>query len=363
MRRSSPRAASPKLRAMLIRRRRNGIAAKWPRPRIAWEPAFATRSPADVVSGLFSVVVPVFNGADLLERALRSVLGQTYPEFEILLVDDGSTDDSLERARCLAQGNDRISLYAMDNSGSPARPRNQAIQRSSGEFIAFLDQDDWWLPEKLERQFAKFREDDFAVVYTDSLYLDAASEESGKPMSELAYYRRRTGEMPEGFVQREIIRSNFTAQYTVAIRTDWVQRIGRLNEAAVGVDCYEYLLRLGLADAKFGVVREVLGVYDRQDSSLSRDQTTAWASSLPFFRRLSRQYPEYFDEWAPRIREYERALARVYLDQARDKRADIEVRLRSISRLLGVHPPAMYLASAARSFLPRRRQSVVRGPL
>ena len=349
---------------MLTLRRRNGIAAKWTRSRVAWEPAFAARSPAEVVSGLFSVVVPVFNAGDLLERAVGSVLRQTYPEFEILLVDDGSTDDSLERARYLAQGNDRISVFAMDNSGSPARPRNQAIQRSSGEFVAFLDQDDWWLPEKLERQFAKFREDDFAVVYTDSLYLDAASEESGKPMSELEYYRRRTGEMPEGLVQREIIRSNFTAQYTVAIRADWVQRIGRLNEAAVGVDCYEYLLRLGLAGAKFGVVREVLGVYDRQDSSLSRDQSTAWASSLPFFRRLSRQYPEFADEWAPRIREYERALRACLPRTGRETRAwGSEARLRSVPRLLGVHPPAMYLAKAARSFLPRRRQSVARGPL
>ena len=254
-------------------------------------------------------MVPVFNAGELLERAIGSVLTQTYAEFEVLLVDDGSRDDSLERARDLARRDERIVVFSIDNSGAPARPRNHAIRRSSGEFIAFLDQDDWWLPEKLARQLAKFRADDFAVVYTDSLYLDAASDESGKPMSQLEYYLRRTGEMPEGFVQREIIRSNFTAQYTVAIRADWVQRIGPLNEAAVGVDCYEYLLRLGLAGARFGVVREVLGVYDRQESSLSRDQSTAWASSLPFFRRLSREYPEYADEWYPRIKEYERALA------------------------------------------------------
>jgi glycosyltransferase involved in cell wall biosynthesis len=342
------------LRPMLIGRRRNGIAATGTRSRTAWDPAFAARSPSDVVSGVFSVVLPVFNGGALLERAVGSVLAQTHQDFEILLVDDGSTDDSPERARRLVQGDERISLWTMDNSGGPARPRNQAIRRSSGEFIAFLDQDDWWLPEKLERQLEKFREDDFAVVYTDSLYLDSASEESGKRMSELEYYRRRTGEMPEGLVQREIIRSNFTAQYTVAVRADWVQRIGRLNEAAVGVDCYEYLLRLALAGARFGVVREVLGVYDRQDASLSRDQTTAWASSLPFFRRLSRQYPEYADEWAPRIREYEGALARSYLNRVRDTSAGVGTRLRSFPPLLGVHPPAMYLAKAARSFLPRR---------
>jgi glycosyltransferase involved in cell wall biosynthesis len=343
------------LRAMLIRRRRNGIAATRTRSRVAWDPAFASRPAADLASGVFSVVLPVFNGGALLERAVRSVLGQTYQHFELLLVDDGSTDDSPERARRLARDDDRISLFTIDNSGGPARPRNHAIRRSSGEFIAFLDQDDWWLPEKLERQVAKFREDDFAVVYTDSLYLDAASAESGKAMSQLEYYLRRTGEMPEGSVQREIIRSNFTAQYTVAIRADWVQRVGPMNEAAVGVDCYEYLLRLSLAGARFGVVRDVLGVYERQDSSLSRDQTTAWASSLPFFRRLSRQYPEYADEWSPRIREYERALARAYLHRARDTTTNVGTRLRAIRPMLGVHPPPVYLAKAARSFLPQRR--------
>jgi glycosyltransferase involved in cell wall biosynthesis len=336
---------------MRSRRRTNGV---------AWDTPFAMRPLSDVVSGRFSVVVPVFNGGALIERAVDSVLCQTYQDFEILLVDDGSNDDSLERALALARTDDRLRVYSIDNSGGPARPRNHAIERSSGEFIAFLDQDDRWLPQKLARQLEKFREHDYAVVYTDSLYIDDASPESGTPMSELEYYRRRTGAMPEGFVQREIIRSNFTAQYTVAIRVDWVQRIGRMNEAAVGVDCYEYLLRLALAGARFGVVREVLGVYERQRSSLSRDQATAWASSLPFFRRLSRQYPEFADEWSPRIDEYERALARVYLNRARDTTSSVGARLSSVPPLLGVHPPASYVAKVARSFLPRRRSAADR---
>ena len=106
--------------------------------------------------------------------------------------------------------------------------------------------------------------------------------------------------------------------------------------------------------ARVSVVREVLGVYERQDSSLSRDQTTAWASSLPFFRRLSRQYPEFADEWSPRIEEYERALARVYLDRARDTTTSVGARLRAVPLLLGVHPPPVYAAKVVRSFLPRR---------
>jgi hypothetical protein len=73
---------------------------------------------------------------------------------------------------------------------------------------------------------------------------------------------------------------------------------------------------------------------------------------------LSRQYPEFADEWTPRIEEYERALARAYLHRARDKSAGVGARLRSVPRLLGVHPPAVYLAKVARSFLPRREPVV-----
>jgi glycosyltransferase involved in cell wall biosynthesis len=321
----------------------------------SWAGPFASRPAAEDAVGLVSVIVPVYNGGELLARAIESVRTQTYEHFELILVDDGSTDDSLALARCVAATDERVRVLAIPNSGAPARPRNHAIEHSTGEFVAFLDQDDWWFPEKLEKQLALFRERDVAVVYSDAVYLDDSSEESGLLVSELGFYRTRTGPMPDGMVVRDMIRSNFVAQCTLVVRTAWIRRVGPMNESARGVDCYDHLLRLALVGAKFGVVREALAVQDRQRGSLSRDQRSAWEHSLPFFRELARAHPEWSDEWTPRVREYEHALRVTYLREARDRDASTASRLRATSRLLGVHPQRNDLYRIAKSFVPRPR--------
>jgi glycosyltransferase involved in cell wall biosynthesis len=320
-----------------------------------WAEPFASRPAAEDAAGLVSVVVPIYNGGALLARAIESVRTQTYERLELILVDVGSTDDSLARARCFAAVDDRIRVLTISNSGGPARPRNHAIEHSSGEFVAYLDQDDWWFPDKLHKQLALFGEGDFGLVYSDAVYLDDSSEESGLLMSELSYYRSRTGPMPHGMVVRDVIRSNFVTQCTLVVRTEWIRRTGPMNESARGVDCYDHLLRLALAGASFGAVREALAVHDRQRASLSRDQVSAWEHSLPFFRELAREHPAWSDEWTPRLGEYERALRRAYVGEARNRGAGLGSRIDAASRLLRVHPSRNDLWRVAKSFGPRPR--------
>src|SRR5262249_35097739 len=97
---------------------------------------------------LVSVVIPTYNaGADVVE-AVQSVLAQTYQEFEILIVDDGSTDDT---ETALRRFGERVRYFKQDRSG-PSAARNRAILNARGAYLAFLDADDLWLPEKLDRQ-------------------------------------------------------------------------------------------------------------------------------------------------------------------------------------------------------------------
>ncbi len=99
---------------------------------------------------LVSVIIPVYNSASTLSQAIDSVLEQTYSNFEIIAVNDGSTDNSLE----LLKGYDsKIRLITQANAGV-ATARNRAIAEANGELVAFLDSDDWWLPHKLARQVA-----------------------------------------------------------------------------------------------------------------------------------------------------------------------------------------------------------------
>src|SRR5574337_356453 len=97
-----------------------------------------------------SVVVPAYNAAAFLRRAIDSVLGQTAVDLELLVVDDGSTDATLQ---LLAGYGERLRAISQVNAG-PAGARNRGLALARGRYIAFLDADDWWLPEKLGRQVA-----------------------------------------------------------------------------------------------------------------------------------------------------------------------------------------------------------------
>lgn len=104
-----------------------------------------------------SVVIPAYNRPKLLRRAIKSVLAQSYKDFELIIVDDGSPDKGVKKTIEFFQRKDkRIRAFYQKNSGGPAGPRNVGIQNSKGEYIAFLDGDDEWLPEKLEKQIKLF---------------------------------------------------------------------------------------------------------------------------------------------------------------------------------------------------------------
>src|SRR5262249_42733298 len=99
-----------------------------------------------------SVVIPTYNRAESILRALDSVLAQTYEDFELIIVDDGSHDDTAILIRDV--GDHRIRVIIHDTNKGAAAARNTAIRAASGHYIAFLDSDDFWAPEKLERQLA-----------------------------------------------------------------------------------------------------------------------------------------------------------------------------------------------------------------
>lgn len=102
------------------------------------------------VTGLASVIVPLYNSAASICRCLNSILGQTYRDLEIIVVDDGSTDNGLE---VISQYGNKITLLRQANKG-PATARNFGIRESHGEYLAFLDSDDYWLPTFLEKSIA-----------------------------------------------------------------------------------------------------------------------------------------------------------------------------------------------------------------
>lgn len=121
---------------------------------------------------LVSIITPNYNGQKFIKEAINSVLSQTYENWEMLIVDDGSTDSSTPIVKSYTKTDKRIKLLKTDllnfpklNRG-PAAARNTAIKKASGHYIAFLDSDDLWHPEKLEKQIDFMKKNEIAFSYT-----------------------------------------------------------------------------------------------------------------------------------------------------------------------------------------------------
>lgn len=115
---------------------------------------------------LVSVIMPVYNASAWLRRGVDSVLQQTHGELELIAIDDGSQDDSLAVLDAYAHVDRRVRVHRQAANGGVAAARNAGIAIARGDFIAFLDADDWWQPVKLERQLAGLRASGASISYT-----------------------------------------------------------------------------------------------------------------------------------------------------------------------------------------------------
>ena len=115
---------------------------------------------------LVSIITPAYRAASFIEETIASVRAQTVDDFEHLIVDDRSPDDTAAVVQAWAYRDPRIVCIRHDTNGGPARARNTALARAQGQYIAFLDSDDLWVPEKLERQLAFMRETGTALSFS-----------------------------------------------------------------------------------------------------------------------------------------------------------------------------------------------------
>ena len=129
---------------------------------------------------LITVVMPNYNGHRFVEQAIDSVLSQTYQDFELLIVDDCSEDDSLQLIKQKAQSDSRIRVIALEKNVGVANARNVGIREAKGKYIALLDNDDLWTADKLERQLA-IAEKGADIVYCSYDFIDEQNNEVKKP--------------------------------------------------------------------------------------------------------------------------------------------------------------------------------------
>lgn len=136
-----------------------------------------------ISEGLVSILVPAWNAENYIAKAIDGVVSQTYHNWEMIIVDDCSPDHTSEIVDVYAKKDERIKLFKMPKNSGPAAARNKALEIACGRWIAMLDSDDIWLPQKLERQLAFHKSSNANITYTAFRRIDSSGEKLGRLIS------------------------------------------------------------------------------------------------------------------------------------------------------------------------------------
>ena len=229
---------------------------------------------------LVSIITPVYNGSQYLSAAIESALAQTYKNFELLIVNDGSTDNSAAIIKTFIK--DSRVFYIEQKNAGVAAARNTALKQARGKYIGFLDQDDLWFKNKLELQIAALEKDgSLALVHSRQDFIDSHGNK--------IKYDWITG--GEGYCFRENFIKNRIAVLTVLIRKNIIDEIGFFNEQLSGADDYEMWLRVTL---KYPIkyIDQSLAFYRFHDSNVSKDSFRMTITDLKAINTILSEHPE-----------------------------------------------------------------------
>ena len=256
-------------------------------------------------SPLVSVILPAYNAEIFISETLHSILAQTYSNFEILIVDDGSRDCTSAIVEKFARDDRRIKFLRQTNQGVAAA-RNLAIQESRGEYIAPIDADDIWFPTKLEKQVACLEAAGprSGVAYTWCVSIDEKGRCLGLgPKCDL-----------DGEVYQSLVLRNFIGNASVPMfRRNFLQQVGGYNadlrlQNAQGCEDWEICLRLAEV-CEFCVVHEYLTAYRCYNLSMSYDHEAMGRSYELVLQEVRRRHPEI----SPRVYHWSKGIFYLYL--------------------------------------------------
>jgi glycosyltransferase involved in cell wall biosynthesis len=249
--------------------------------------------------GTVSVIIPAYNAAAFVGDAVRSALAQRNMDREVIVIDDGSTDDT---PRVLAEFGSAIRYQRQANAGHIAA-RNHGARLARGEWLAFLDADDVWLPEKLERQLAVAGAET-SLVYTDRVFFGDTSR--------VTVRQSDVYELHEGDVFESLLLRNFITVSSVMIRRSWFDRLHGFDPEPYGSEDWDLWLRFAAEGGLVRVCREALTRYRFSTSSMTSRHEQMTEGRIKVIERTLR---------LPRSRTLSRAVVRralsnVWLDSA-----------------------------------------------
>lgn len=184
------------------------------------------------MSPLVSVIIPVYNRKELVVRAIRSVLAQTWTDFELIAVDDASQDGTSERIQ--GEFGEQVRLLVRQQNGGVSAARNSGVSVAGGEWVAFLDADDEWLPEKLEKQLLALRASGLAICHTDEIWI-----RDGVRVNPPKQYRKQGGD-----IFARALQVCCMCPSSLVIDRDLLMNVGMFDEGLPVCEDYDLFLRL-----------------------------------------------------------------------------------------------------------------------
>ena len=270
-----------------------------------------------------SVVIPAYNGARTIAATIDSVLRQSREDFELIVVDDGSTDETADLVEDLLRSDPRARLVRQPNGGTAAA-RNTGLDQARGELVSFLDNDDLWMPEYLARMSSALeREPGAGLSYTDAWILDDRTKRV-RTKTALQFFPAVSPRAPAATVLRALLKTNFIMSSVTARRQALVE-VGGFDPKLSGVDDYDLWIRV-VASGRTAVRAEgvLLIQRDRPDSQ-SKDVLVIIEGHCRVLRR-ARENPQLdpdarllaerelrgFERWAAALRGEDRLQQALY---------------------------------------------------
>lgn len=272
-----------------------------------------------------SVVMPAYNSEQFIVEAIDSVLGQTFSDLELIVVDDGSKDGTADLVRIIAAQDKRVKLLVQENSGRPSIARNRGIELATGEYIAFLDSDDYWFPMRVEKMVAALKaHPDWVAAFHDLKLVDVAGNDLGEvylaDAGFLTKAQRYLKDMKDGWWECNDQFYVFMSLYFAAIHTQSIM-IARTRLPNVDVkfdsqfvicedtDLWVRIAMLG----RLGFLNDVLSAYRQHEMSIVRDQLRFATQSVIFHkhnlnRLMQLLSPDEISKYNKKLANYIRAL-------------------------------------------------------
>jgi len=222
-----------------------------------------------------SIAIATYNRAHLLKRAIQSILNQTYQDFEIIVVDDGSTENTEEVVKSFTDKRIRF-IKHKENKGLSAT-RNTGIKAARGKYVAFQDDDDEWLPEKLEKQMNVFKnaQRKVGVVYTGFWRIEGDKK---------IYIPSREIQQKDGDIHKEILKGNFITAQAAVVKKECFQISGMFDEQIASRQDWELWIKIS-KDWYFKFIDEPLTIVYRIPDSISLRQKVAITGWKPILEK------------------------------------------------------------------------------